>query len=144
MHEWVGRPLEVHFRARSLEVAPAAHFADVLSRTTLVALMRADDSCLMMPDDAPPPGWLVVLRWVLLGLAVLVSAAAAVVFGFAVYLFAAGYSGGSNPESVAPLAIPLAFLVWVIVGVPAALVCALAWAGYFAAGRRIRRSSGHR
>jgi hypothetical protein len=97
----------------------------------------------MMPDDGPP-GWLAVLRWVLLGFAVLVSAATAVVFGFAVYLFAAGYSGGNNPESVAPLAIPLAFLVWVFVGVPAALVCGLAWAGYFAARRRIRRSSGHR
>ncbi len=111
-----------------------------LSRTTLVALTRRDESCLMTPDDAPPPWWVVVLRWALLGFAVLVSAATAVVFGFAVYLFAAGYSGGNNPESVAPLAIPLSFLVWVFVGVPAALVCALAWAGYFAAVRRVRRS----
>jgi hypothetical protein len=94
----------------------------------------------MMPDHPPPPLWLAVLRWALLGIAVLASAATAVVFAFAVYLFAAGYSGGSNPESVAPLAIPLSFLVWVFVGVPAALICALAWAGYFAATRRIRRS----
>lgn len=82
-----------------------------------------------------------MLRWALLGLAVLASAATAVVFVFAVYLFAQGYSGGSNPESVAPLAIPLSFLVWVFVGVPTALVCALAWAGYLAATKRSRRSS---
>lgn len=95
----------------------------------------------MMPDDPPPPRWLVLLRKGLLGFAVLASAAVALVFGFAVYLFATGYSGGSNPQSVAALAIPLSFLVWIFVGLPTALVCALAWAGYFAAARRSRRSS---
>jgi len=75
----------------------------------------------------------------LLGFAVLASAAAAVVFGFALYLFAAGYSGGSNPESISALAFPLSLLVMTVVGLPAALVCALAWAGYLAAARRTRR-----
>jgi hypothetical protein len=94
-----------------------------------------------MPDDSLPPRWLVVLRRALLGLAVLASVATVVVLGFAVYLFAQGYSGGNNPESVAPLAIPLSFLVYVFVGVPTGLVCAGAWLGYFAATKRIRRSS---
>ena len=82
-----------------------------------------------------------LLRRALLALAVLASAAVAAVLGFAVYLFAAGYSGGSNPQSIAPLAFPLSFLVVLIVGLPAALICAAAWAGYFAAARRSRKSS---
>ena len=75
----------------------------------------------------------------LFGFAVLASAAAAVVFGFALYLFAAGYSGGGDPQSISALAFPLSFLVIIFVGVPTALVCALAWAGYLAAARRCRR-----
>ena len=70
-----------------------------------------------------------LLRRALLALAVLTSAAVAAVLGFAVYLFTAGYSGGSNPQSIAPLAFPLSFLVLLIVGLPAALICAAAWAG---------------
>ena len=73
--------------------------------------------------------------------AVLASAAAAVVFGFALDLFPAGYSGGANPESISALAFPLSLVVMIVVGLPAALVCALAWAGYLAAARRTRRSS---
>jgi hypothetical protein len=95
----------------------------------------------MTPDDPPPPEWLVLLRWALLGLAVLASAAVVVLFGYVVYTFAYGYSGGDNPESIAPLAIPLSILVWIFVGVPVALVCALAWAGYAAVARRCRRPS---
>jgi hypothetical protein len=87
-----------------------------------------------------PPRRLVLVQRALLGFAVLASAAAAVVFGFALYLFAGGYSGGSNPESISALAFPLSFLVVIVVGLPAALVCALAWAGYLAAARRTRRS----
>ena len=82
-----------------------------------------------------------LLRRALLGFAVLASAAAAVVFGFALYLFIGGYSGGSNPQSISALAFPLSFLVVIVIGLPAALVCALAWAGYLAAARRSRRSS---
>jgi drug/metabolite transporter (DMT)-like permease len=93
----------------------------------------------MMSDDSPPR-WLVLLRWALLGLAVIASAATAVVLGFAAYLFIQGYSGGNNPESVAPLAFPIAIAIYAFVGVPTALVCALAWVGYYAATRRIRRS----
>jgi hypothetical protein len=95
----------------------------------------------MMKDGSPPSRWLVVLRWTLLGLAVLASAATAVVLLFAIYLFGEGYSGGNNPESVAPLAFPLAFLIYAFVGVPTGLVCAAAWLGYFATTSRIRRSS---
>ncbi len=84
----------------------------------------------------------VLLRRALLAFAVLASAAAAAVAGFAVYLFAEGYSGGSNPQSVAPLAFPLSFLVVIVTGLPAALVCVVAWASYFAAARRSRQSSG--
>jgi drug/metabolite transporter (DMT)-like permease len=95
----------------------------------------------MMLDDSPPPRWLVLLRWALLGLAILASAATALVLGFATYLFLQGYSGGNNPESVAPVAFPIAFAIYAFVGVPTALVCALAWVGYYAVTRRIRRSS---
>jgi hypothetical protein len=94
----------------------------------------------MMRDDQPPR-WLVLLRWALLGLAVLASVATAVVFVFTVYLFIQGYSGGNNPESVAPLAFPIAIAIFALVGVPTALVCVLAWLGYHATTRRIRRSS---
>lgn len=50
-----------------------------------------------------------------------------------------GYSGGSNPESISALAFPLSFLVVIFVGLPAALICGLAWAVYFAVARRSRR-----
>jgi hypothetical protein len=93
----------------------------------------------MMPEDPSRPRRLVLLRWALLAFAVLASAAVVAVLGFAVYLFAQGYSGGSDPQSVAALAFPLSFLVVIVVGLPVALICALAWAGYFAAARRSRR-----
>lgn len=96
---------------------------------------------LMMLDDSPPPRWLVLLRWGLLGLAILASAASVLAFGFTVYLFIEGYSGGNDPESLAPLAFLLAFFVYIRVVLPTALVCAGAWLGYYAATRRIRRSS---
>ena len=56
-----------------------------------------------------------LLRRALLALAVLASAAAATVVGFAVYLVVEGYSGGGDPQSVAPLAFPIAFLVLAVV-----------------------------
>ena len=79
-----------------------------------------------------------LLRRALLALAVGVSAAAAAVLVFAAYLFTEGYSGGGNPQSVAPLAFPLAFLVLTVVGLPVALACAASWIGYLAAARRSR------
>jgi drug/metabolite transporter (DMT)-like permease len=63
------------------------------------------------------------------------------VVGFAVYLFAEGYSGGSDQQSVAPLAFPLSFLILAVVGIPLTLACALSWAGYLAATRKHRRLS---
>ena len=91
-----------------------------------------------MPDNPSLPRQLTLVRWVLLGFAVLTTAGAAAVLAFAVNLLAAGYSGGSNPESIAPLAIPLAFVVLAVVGLPAALICAVTWAGYVAVARRKR------
>lgn len=85
--------------------------------------------------------WLALLRWVLLALAVLASAAAFAVIMFAVYLFSEGYSGGGDPQSVAPLAFPLAFGVLAVVGLPTALACAAAWTGYVTVTRKSRRSS---
>jgi hypothetical protein len=81
----------------------------------------------------------VLPRSALLAFAVLASPAAAAVLGFAVYLFAEGYLGGSNPQSIAPLAFPLSFLVLIVAGLPAALVCAVAWAGYAAVARKSRQ-----
>jgi uncharacterized membrane protein YjgN (DUF898 family) len=109
--------------------------------STLAALARCDDGYLMMPDDPSRVRRFVLLRWALLAFAVLASAAVAAVLAFAVYLFAQGYSGGSNPQSVAPLAFPLSFLVLIVAGLPAALVCAVAWVSYLAAARRSRQPS---
>jgi hypothetical protein len=83
-----------------------------------------------------------VVRWTLLVLAVLCSAAVAVVAGFAGYVFAQGYSGGSDPQSVSGLAFPLSLVILIAGGVPAALACAGAWIGYFLVSRNRRRSSG--
>jgi hypothetical protein len=91
-----------------------------------------------MMNDSTRAARLVLLRRSLLALAVLVSAAAAAVVVFAAYLFTEGYSGGGNPQSVAPLAFPLAFLVLVVAGLPVTLLCAASWIGYLAAARRSR------
>jgi drug/metabolite transporter (DMT)-like permease len=72
---------------------------------------------------------------------VLTSAAAAAVILFAAYLFAEGYSGGGDPQSVAPVAFPIAFLILAVVGIPLALACAASWAGYLAATRKNRQLS---
>jgi hypothetical protein len=93
-----------------------------------------------MINESSRAGRLVLLRRALLALALLVSAAAAVVLGFAVYLFIAGYSGGGGPQSVAPLAFPIALGIFALVGLPVALACAGSWIGYFAAARRSRQS----
>jgi hypothetical protein len=103
------------------------------------ALARCADSYLLMLDEPWRARRLALLRRVLLGVAVLASASVATVLGFAVYMFAEGYSGGSSPHGVASLAFPMSFLVVIFAGLPCALVCALAWAGYFAAARRTGR-----
>ena len=77
----------------------------------------------------------------LLVLAVLASAATLVIFGFLVNLFIQGYSGGNDPTSIAPLAILFAILGYVIVGIPAALFCALLWIAYL--GSRAARARAH-
>jgi hypothetical protein len=103
-------------------------------------VVARDDDGYLMSNNLPPARRLVLLRGALLALAVLASAAVVAVAGFAVYLVAEGYSGGSDPRSVAPLAFPLSFLVLVVAGLPATVVCAAAWAGYSAVARKSRRS----
>jgi hypothetical protein len=94
-----------------------------------------------MPNYPSRATWLVLLRRVLLAFAVLTSAAAAAVLGFAAYLLAEGYSGGSDPQGAAPLAFPISFLVLAVVGMPVALACAASWVGYRTAARKSRRPS---
>jgi hypothetical protein len=90
----------------------------------------------MMSDDSRRARRLVLLRNALLVIAVMASAAVAGVAGLAVYLFVMGYFGASNAQGVAALAFPLAFLVLIVAGIPAALICAVAWAGFMAANRK--------
>jgi hypothetical protein len=94
-----------------------------------------------MTNHLPRATRLVLLRRALLVLAVLASAAAAAVLGFAGYLFTEGYSGGGDPQSVAPLVFPIAFLILAVLGLPAAVVCAASWTGYLAAARKSRQPS---
>jgi hypothetical protein len=94
-----------------------------------------------MTNHFPRARRLALLRWALLALAVLASAAAAVVVGFAGYLIIEGYSGGGGAQSVAPLAFPIAFLVLAVAGLPVAAVCAATWTGYLAAARKSRQPS---
>jgi len=92
-----------------------------------------------MMNHFPAARRLVLLRRALLALAV--RAAAVTVAGFAGYLIIEGYSGGGDPQSVAPLAFPIAFLVLAVVGLPVAVVCAATWTGYVAAARKSRQPS---
>jgi hypothetical protein len=94
-----------------------------------------------MMNHFPRARRLVLLRRTLLGLAVLASAAAVAVVVFAAYLFTEGYSGGGNPQSIAALAFPIAFLVLTVIGFPVAVVCAASWTGYLAAARKSRQLS---
>ena len=94
-----------------------------------------------MMNHFPAARRLVLLRRALLALAVLASAAAVTVAGFAGYLIIEGYSGGGDPQSVAPRAFPIAFLVLAVVCLPVAVVCAATWTGYGAAARKSRQPS---
>jgi hypothetical protein len=99
--------------------------------------MTPKNSSLANPSKAR---WLVALRRVVFGFAVLASAAETAVLGYAAFLFAWGYFGGNNSTSPDPLLIPFAFLMVLVVGLPIALVCAMTWAGYFAMARRRART----
>jgi hypothetical protein len=94
-----------------------------------------------MLNYAPRVTRLTLLRDALLGVAVLTSAATATVLGFCVYLFIQGYSDSNDPQSVAPLAFPITFLILAYIGLPLALACAASWIGYLSAARRNRRLS---
>jgi hypothetical protein len=86
-----------------------------------------------------------LLNRTLLVLAVLASAATVAILGFLVDLFIAGYSGGNDPTSVAPLAFPVAILGFVIAGIPALVISALLWLTYAASrGARARARQGER
>ena len=69
-------------------------------------------------------------------LSVLSTAGVVVILGVLVSLFLSGYSGGSTPESVAPLAFPVAMLGFAIAGVPAIVICAVLRAAHLADQRR--------
>ena len=90
-----------------------------------------------MTNNPPRATWLVLLRRTLLALAVLTTAAAAVVAGFAAYLFAEGYSGGSDQQRTGSPGGGEALAV----GMPLTLAAALCWAGYVTATRKNRQRS---
>jgi hypothetical protein len=94
-----------------------------------------------MMNNPPRVTRLALLRGALLAFAVLTSAAAATVVGFAAYLIAEAYSGASNPQSVAGLLFPIAFLILVVVGLPLTLACAACWAGYLRTACKHRQLS---
>jgi hypothetical protein len=81
--------------------------------------------------DAIQRAWRsLLLNMALLVLAVVASAATVVIFGFLINLFIQGYLSSNTPTSLGGLAVFLAMLGYVIVGIPATLVCALLWIGY--------------
>jgi hypothetical protein len=83
----------------------------------------------MMHDDRSRPWHSALPRRALLAFAVLTSVVVAAVLGYAVFLLAWGFSHDD------PMAIPYFYLVVIVAGAPAALVCGVAWAGYIAAAR---------
>jgi hypothetical protein len=93
---------------------------------------------MMMPPNRSKARRLTLQRRVLLAIAVLASAATAVVLGFAIYLIGQAYSGPSGPQSMSGLAFVLAVYILLIFGLPAAVTCGLAWVGYAVAARRSR------
>jgi hypothetical protein len=80
--------------------------------------------------------WLRLLTWLLLGLSVLATGAAIVLFCYLINLWVAGYSGGGNPASISALAFPLAMLVFLVFEIPAVIVSGLFWVAYRAASAR--------
>src|SRR5215469_3032598 len=89
-----------------------------------------------MTADPAPAGRTFWLARILLVLAVLVSAATAVMLGLLVYMV---ISGGNGPTSVTP-SFPIAVLFFFVLGVPAIVISALLWAAYGAARTRGSRA----
>jgi hypothetical protein len=71
----------------------------------------------------------------LLVLSVLATAGVAAIVGLVIYFFIVGYSGGSDPTSIAPVLFPIAILLFLFVGLPAMLICVLLWLGYARSSR---------
>lgn len=82
-------------------------------------------------------GWLYWLSKVLLATCVLASAATAVILGFLGYLVIDRYSGGNSPTNIAPTAIPIVLLFFVVLGIPAMVISALLWFAYGVARTRV-------
>ena len=69
-------------------------------------------------------------------LAVLATAGVAAIIGLVIYFFIGGYSGGNSPTNIAPVLFPIALGLFVFVGLPAILICALLWIGFAWSSRR--------
>jgi hypothetical protein len=76
----------------------------------------------------------------MLVLSVLASAAVAVILAVVLYLFIGSYSGGNNPTSITPVLFLVAFLLFVLAGLPSMLLCGLMWTGYSLSRRRHTRT----
>jgi hypothetical protein len=76
------------------------------------------------------------LSRILLGLSVLASTGLGVVLGLALYLFIGGYSAGNDPTSPAPLLFPIAIGLFILVGLPAGMLCIVLWTGFAFSLRR--------
>lgn len=94
-----------------------------------------------MMKNVPRATRLTLLRRTLLTLAVLTSAAVAVVLWYAAMVFADGYASGNDPESMNGLGFTIAILIFAIAGLPLALASAASWAGYHAVARKSRQLS---
>jgi hypothetical protein len=82
----------------------------------------------------------VLLSRVLLVLSALASVVVAAIVGLIVYLLVESYSGGSSPTSIAPLAFPVALVLFLIAGLPAMGICAALWIAYGASVPRRART----
>jgi hypothetical protein len=91
---------------------------------------------MMNPGDRSKARRLELQRRILLAVALLASAAAAVVVGFGMYLIVESYAVPGGPESLGGLAFALGAIELAVVGLPAVITCGLAWAGYAGAARR--------
>lgn len=77
-----------------------------------------------------------MLTRILLVLSAFASAAVVVVVVFVGYLVIGGYSGGNSPTSVTAVLFPVALLFFIVIGIPAILVCLLLWIGFAVSARR--------
>jgi hypothetical protein len=79
-----------------------------------------------------------LLTKVLFVLSAAASVGVAVVLAIVVDLIVGSYSGGINPANIAPALFPLAMVLLVVAGVPAALLCTLLWLRFASSVRRPR------